>query len=146
MKKIYLVVVLILVIYTSIITIKLFEDKDHCDNRTYTFYNEGDQHINKFYSYIDNGHLYSTNPNYPKSINEIGIIRNDSMAYDLASLIITNIYGKECFQKERPARISLINDSIWCVSGTLPEGGNGGTYSILIEKFSGRILKITHGK
>jgi hypothetical protein len=69
------------------------------------------------------------------------------MAYKISSIIVASIYGYELVEKEKPAHIRLINDSIWCVSGSLPKGYDvGGTYSILIEKYSGKILRVTHEK
>ena len=112
------------------------------------FIYEGPKEItSKELYYNENEIAYTTNPNYPEEVNEIGIIPNDTMAYKISSIIVASIYGYELVEKEKPAHIRLINDSIWCVSGSLPKGYDvGGTYSILIEKYSGKILRVTHEK
>ena len=146
MKQKYLVVIgFVIGISVAIIANMLFECKTQNNNHVCSFIYEGKKYNKESFSYSNNNG-YLNNPNYPQSVNEMGIIRNDSMAYQLSSLVIKDIYGEDCLIKEAPAHISLINDSIWHVSGSLPKTCIGGTYSILIERFSGKILRVTHGK
>ena len=138
MKKIYLVIIgFAVVIGVWIITSMLSSHKDESNSNSVSFIYDGEKRI-------ENNDMNVMSGNYPPSINESGIIKNDSMAYNLSSLIISSIYGEECFRSESPAHIRLINDSVWCVSGSLPKGDVGGTYSILIDKYSGRILRVWH--
>ena len=138
MKKIYLIIIgFAVVICVWIITSMLSDHKDEGNSSSVSFIYDGEKRI-------ENNDMNVMSGNYPPSINESGIIKNDSMAYNLSSLIISSIYGEECLRSESPAHIRLINDSVWCVSGSLPKGDVGGTYSILIDKYSGRILRVWH--
>ena len=138
MKKIYLVIIgFAVVIGVCIITSMHSNHKDEGNSSSVSFIYDGEKRI-------ENNDMNVMSGNYPPSVNETGIIKNDSMAYNLSSLIISSIYGEECFRSESPAHIRLINDSVWCVSGSLPKGDVGGTYSMLIDKYSGRILRVWH--
>ena len=138
MKKIYLIIIgFAVVIGVCIITSMFSSHKEESNSSIVSFVYDGEKRI-------ENNDMNVMSGNYPPSLNESGIIKNDSMAYNLSSLIISSIYGEECFRSESPAHICLINDSVWCVSGSLPKGDVGGTYSILIDKYSGRILRVWH--
>ena len=141
MKKIYLIIIgFALVIGICIITSMLSNNKEESNSNSVSFIYDGEERI-------ENNNITEMNGNYPSSVKESGIIKNDTMAYNLSSLIISSIYGEECFKSESPAHIRLINDSLWSVSGSLPKGCDvGGTYSILIDKYSGRILRVWHEK
>ena len=140
MKKIYLIIIgFAVVIGVCIITSMFSSHKEESNSSIVSFVYDGEKRI-------ENNDMNVMSGNYPPSLNESGIIKNDSMAYNLSSLIISSIYGEECLRRESPAHICLINDSVWCVSGSLPKGNEGGTYSILIDKFSGRILRVGHEK
>lgn len=140
MKKTYLIIIgFAVVIGVWIITSMLSDHKDEGNSSSVSFIYDGEKRI-------ENNNINEMDGNFPLPVDESGIIKNDSMAYDLSSLIISSIYGEECFRSESPAHIRLINDSVWCVSGSLPKGDVGGTYSILIDKFSGRILRVGHEK
>ena len=138
MKKIYLVIIgFAVVIGVCIITSMHSSHKDESNSNSVSFIYDGEKRI-------ENNNINEMDGNFPLPVDESGIIKNDSMAYNLSSLIISSIYGEECFRSESPAHIRLINDSVWCVSGSLPKGDVGGTYSILIDKYSGRILRVWH--
>ena len=138
MKKIYLIIIgFAVVICVCIITSMLSSHKDESNSSSVSFIYDGEKRI-------ENNNINEMDGNFPLPVDESGIIKNDSMAYNLSSLIISSIYGEECFRSESPAHIRLINDSVWCVSGSLPKGDVGGTYSILIDKYSGRILRVWH--
>ena len=56
------------------------------------------------------------------------------------------IYGEQAIIKQRPYEVTLINDSIWSINGTLRDGAEGGTFHMSIDKRDGRILNIWHDK
>ena len=76
---------------------------------------------------------------------ESGFIKSDSVAFDYGMSILKSIYGEDVL-KQKPFNLSLYNDSIWILEGTLPEGVDGGVAHIEFEKRNGRIIKVNHGK
>ena len=49
------------------------------------------------------------------------------------------------FEREKPYRTTLKN-GIWTVSGSLPEGMDGGVAMVAISQKDGKVLKVIHGK
>jgi len=54
-------------------------------------------------------------------------------------------YG-ESINKEKPFIVKLKNDSIWVITGTLPEDYDGGVSYAEINAKNCEVLNITHGK
>ena len=54
------------------------------------------------------------------------------------------IYGDDVLT-QKPYRVTLVDDSIWIVKGTLHEEFGGVAY-IEINKHNCKVLKVTHGK
>jgi len=73
-----------------------------------------------------------------------GFIPTEEIAFQVAEIILGNIYGKEWIESEKPFSINLEND-IWIIEGTL-YSRKGGVAYMEIRKSSGEILKIYHGK
>ena len=74
------------------------------------------------------------------------VIPNDSLAVEMAKLVLFPIYGKNEIESERPYRISLVNNEYWLITGSLPENALGGTFFITINKQDGKIISIGHEK
>jgi len=75
-----------------------------------------------------------------------GVLPNDSSAVEMAKLILFPIYGKKEIEEEKPYLVRLINNEIWCISGQLKKGYEGGIFKILINKSDGKVLMISHSK
>ena len=54
-------------------------------------------------------------------------------------------YGKNIYN-EKPFKAEIKNDSIWVITGTLPEDYDGGVLYIEINAKNCKILNITHSK
>lgn len=98
----------------------------------------------KVYEYFTNIH-YKTNIT-PISVVENGVLNNETIAVEVAKIYISNIFGKACLQEEKPYQVVMINDSIWDISGSLPKNALGGTFSIVLDKRTGGVISIMHGK
>lgn len=55
------------------------------------------------------------------------------------------IYGAEIVDAEKPLLVSLENN-IWTVVGSSKDGGKGGVSEIKINKITGKIVHLSHGK
>lgn len=83
----------------------------------------------------------------PSSVINNGVVSNETIAVAIAKVYVSHIYGKECLLKEKPYIVKLINDSLWSISGSLPERRYfGGTFSLRIDKKTGGVVSIKHGK
>ena len=67
------------------------------------------------------------------------------MATTIAVAVWEPIYGKDQIAKQKPFVATLDND-VWTVRGTLPEGMLGGVAEAEISKTDGRIIRVRHGK
>lgn len=74
-----------------------------------------------------------------------GYVPDEQTAIAIAVAVWTPIYGKEKIEDEKPYKVQLKN-GIWTVTGSLPEGFDGGVAEIDISKMDGRILRVIHGK
>jgi len=74
-----------------------------------------------------------------------GYISDEEIAIKIAVAVWQPIYGKEQIQSEKPYK-AILRDGIWFVSGSLPEGWVGGVAEAEINKESGCIIRISHGK
>lgn len=74
-----------------------------------------------------------------------GYVPDDQTAISIAIAVWNPIYGKENIEKEKPFKANLKN-GVWTVTGSLPEGYDGGTAIAEISKDDGRILRVIHGQ
>ena len=82
----------------------------------------------------------------PEEVKEHGVIPDAETAAKVASILIPVIYGADCFKKESPMQIKSVNNEIWSVKGTLPQNALGGTFCILLDKKTGGMIMVSHGK
>jgi hypothetical protein len=73
------------------------------------------------------------------------LLPTKEVAVAVAEPVLFNFYGKQHTIKERPYEAYRIN-GYWYISGTLPEGYEGGTFEIIMEANNGRIVHLTHYK
>lgn len=81
-----------------------------------------------------------------KTENTEGIdyVPNEETAVKVAEAILYPIYGENIYQ-QRPF-IATLENEIWVIEGSLPEGMKGGVAYIEIQKKDCKILKVTHSK
>jgi hypothetical protein len=73
------------------------------------------------------------------------IIKNKETAIKVVEPILFGIYGEDNITRERPYESYLI-DNYWIISGTLPEGYDGGTFLIIVDATNSKVIRLTHGK
>jgi hypothetical protein len=74
---------------------------------------------------------------------EEGYVPDEETAIAIAVAVWNPIYGKKQIESEKPYHASLKN-GVWTVTGSLPEGSDGGTAIAEISKDNGRILRVIH--
>ena len=79
-------------------------------------------------------------------INNYGYVPDAKAAARIAVSVWSSLYGEYIPQDYPPINISLKNDSVWIVVGTLLHNHEGGTPYIEISKANGTIYKVNHEK
>lgn len=79
------------------------------------------------------------------SSSEGALIATAEAAAIIAKAAVTSIYDEECAESEQPYMIRS-NPDTWVVSGSLPDGYVGGTFSMAIRKDNGKIEHFYHEK
>ncbi len=74
-----------------------------------------------------------------------GYVPDEQTAIAIAVAVWTPIYGKDKIENEKPYKAQLKN-GVWTVTGSLPEGFDGGVAEADISKDDGRILRVIHGQ
>lgn len=87
----------------------------------------------------DKGSFNSKSGYKPKN----GFVPDEETAIAIAVAVWNPIYGKEIIQNEKPYKARLENGN-WIVTGSLPEGADGGTATAIISQDNGCILKVIH--
>ena len=70
------------------------------------------------------------------------MVMTPDVAKDIAVIIWTSKFGKECPRDESPYRISLKEDSLWVVHGSHKNKDLGGAAGIIINKKNGTIVRV----
>jgi len=78
---------------------------------------------------------------YPKE----GLITNYRTAIKIAESVWLEKFGKTIY-KEKPFNALLVADSLWIITGSLPENTVGGSLYMEIGKKDGKIYKSIHEK
>ena len=79
-----------------------------------------------------------------KNTEQLLIAKKD-LAINIAEPYLFSVYGKEAILGEKPYEAYLI-DNYWVILGTLPEKMMGGTFLIILDAATGKVVRITHGK
>jgi hypothetical protein len=74
-----------------------------------------------------------------------GFVPDKKTAIAVAEAVLIPIYGKKQIDAEKPLRADL-KDGIWTVSGTLPDGWDGGVAVVKLSKLDARIIDVIHYK
>jgi hypothetical protein len=73
------------------------------------------------------------------------LIKSAEYTFKSVSPILFNMYGEQRIKEEYPLKLTLYDDSVWHIEGTL-KSSKGGTVSASINKRTGQIIYITHYK
>ncbi|GAT63235.1 NTF2 fold immunity protein [Paludibacter jiangxiensis] len=74
------------------------------------------------------------------------LVPDTATAVKIAETYLFEVYGKDKIVEERPYEIGKINE-YWYITGSLPKYSMcGGTFEILLEASTGKVVKIGHGK
>ncbi|MDZ5645989.1 YbbC/YhhH family protein [Nitrospirillum sp. BR 11828] len=80
---------------------------------------------------------------------EAGYVPNEQTAIAVAEAVLIPVYGKAKIELEKPLTAKL-EDGRWVVDGHLRQGwlsvNLGGTAHVVIDKQTGQILEMIHGK
>jgi hypothetical protein len=74
-----------------------------------------------------------------------GFVPNEETAKKIAEAVLYPIYG-ETIKNQKPYKVTLIENKIWVVEGTLSKNAVGGVFHIEIQKDNCAILNVSHGK
>lgn len=74
-----------------------------------------------------------------------GFIPDTNTAVAVAIAVWIPIYGEKQIAQEHPVKAWLIDD-LWVVTGSLPEGYDGGVAEAIIRKQDGQVLFVSHGE
>jgi hypothetical protein len=73
------------------------------------------------------------------------LVPDQKTAVSIAQAILFSIYGEETIVSERPYEIHKLR-GYWIIFGTLPKGWHGGTFKIIIDAKTARIILVGHDK
>jgi hypothetical protein len=77
--------------------------------------------------------------------NFSGNIRDSTEAIKIAISKWLPIYGKKIY-RSKPFKAKMKNDSVWIVTGSLRKNRLGGVPYIELDRFTAKVLTITHTK
>lgn len=69
-----------------------------------------------------------------------------AIAVQAAEAALFQRYTKETIIEQRPYRVQLKNNAIWCMEGNLDPMMEGGVFYIELDKRNGAVLSVSHGK
>jgi hypothetical protein len=75
----------------------------------------------------------------------VGYVPNSESAITIAIAVWRPIYGRENIANQAPFT-AVLNGNTWFVSGSLPKATVGGVAIMEIDKISGKIIRVSHGK
>lgn len=82
----------------------------------------------------------------PSAAQENGILENETIAVEVAKVIVAHYYGEKRLANEKPYRVALINNKEWFITGSLPKGTEGGVFIISLDKKTGGVISLRHEK
>lgn len=73
------------------------------------------------------------------------IVANEKIATELAEVYISNIYGNQAAERQKPYSVVEVG-GYWQVKGVMQKRQLGGTFEIHIAKEDGKILLLKHSR
>jgi hypothetical protein len=90
-----------------------------------------------------NNSLSSQQSDRTSSKPKRGYVPDEQTAISIAVAVWIPLYGRELIEGEKPYKATLKN-GVWTVTGSVPEGYEGGAAEAQISQDSGCILRIIH--
>ena len=90
-------------------------------------------------------YIYTKEPQKHNVIPKTGYISNNTVAIQIAIAVWSPIYGEKHIKSKAPFHATLKNN-IWTITGLLPKRSLGGVPIMELNKTTGQILKVSHGK
>jgi hypothetical protein len=85
-----------------------------------------------------------------QSMSLLSVVNDTKSAALLTYVYVSNLFGEKIAKIEQPYHISIVNDSLWMVSGTSRPRNKKkqwkGNFYLLINKFNGKIISCMHDK
>jgi hypothetical protein len=74
-----------------------------------------------------------------------GYVPDAATAAALAEVVLVRVYGRAQIDGQKPLH-AVLRDSTWVVSGQLPAGMRGGVALVEIDRRTGAIQRMSHGR
>ncbi|TGE25138.1 hypothetical protein E5K00_08045 [Hymenobacter aquaticus] len=71
------------------------------------------------------------------------VVPDTATAFAIAEQVVFSKYGRKQIVAQRPYEAYLV-DGYWCISGTLPWGYVGGTFTVILNAATYRVAKVYH--
>ena len=83
--------------------------------------------------------------NYTNYSFKFNAVPNEETALKIAETVLVAVYGEEVLLSNQPFKV-YYNDykKSWVIIGTLPNDCVGGVAKVVIRKYDGKVLSITH--
>ena len=95
----------------------------------------------KFEDFVNNNAKYK----YKRTQPEVKKLTKLEDLVNVAEEVLFPIYGEEYIKGEQPYRIKKYKEK-WIVTGSLPEGYDGGVFEIVINAETSQVESLIHGK
>lgn len=74
-----------------------------------------------------------------------GFVPNAEIAVQIANVILSELYETDKIKNQQPFSVNIENN-VWIIEGNLNKEFKGGVAYIEIDKMTGEVLKVYHGK
>ena len=129
-KKKYKVIIILLFLFVLLVFMSRSINKSN-DSFRYVgkeYYEEHDSSLS-IYGYVPTPFVYRR----PR-------VADENVAEEVGTTILGSIYGKRILEKQKPFKVSLVNDKIWIIEGKLSINKS---FFIAIQQSDCRVLKIS---
>lgn len=74
------------------------------------------------------------------------ILKDSTIAIQVAEAILFNKYGKKQIKKQKPYSVFLIKDSYWVIEGMSSKYTKDSAFFIILDARDSKVLKVKYGK
>lgn len=74
-----------------------------------------------------------------------GYVPDSATAAALVEVVLVRVYGRAQIDTQKPLH-AVLRDSTWVVSGQLPSAWRGGVAVVEIDRRTGSIRRMSHGR
>jgi len=87
----------------------------------------------------------ATDPEPHSYLPSDGYVPDAATAAEVAEVVLVRVYGRARIDRQKPLH-AVLRDSTWVVSGQLPAGWRGGVAVVEIDRRTGGIRRMSHGR